>query len=559
MTAAKRAARTGGPPHAAPRATVGMPSRDTSRASAEPSTPHGASDLAHRHFATALVVTSVAGLLLRFVRLGAQSLWIDEVLSYSWILEIRKLGVAAVLSDIHGPLHALVLALVGHFSTSEWWLRFPSALLGAATVPLLGLLGRALWGPASGLLAAGVLAVSPFALYYSQECRNYAFSMFFATLLLLAARAFVTRVTRWRALGIAVAALGAIGSNLNGLFLVIGVGLWGLWTLRRSGGAWRAWLLVHVVVALLVLPYGWRITHQVHPERLVGVETDFGQKSPLRGSTTLHAMAVPYTAYAFATGYSVGPTLEELRLDARAAARPRYWPLLGLAVLGFGVPFLTGLLTRRRGPWHGLLVVPALVTLGITIWLAAANMKPYNVRYLSVLLPGFLLFVARGLEVLPRRLGAVCAVLALLLSLWSCGNYLFVPRYGRDDVRGAVDYVAAQAAPTDAVLQVSLTGPMRYYYNRLGTRPVHPPDAALASPAAAREFVARTAAGATTVWYLECRAPAVDPGSVLLKTLQSLSHEHSTQFFVGVRVHRFELRPGNAGGSPGAAQDRPGT
>jgi hypothetical protein len=101
---------------------------------------------------------------------------------------------------------------------------------------------------------------------------------------------------------------------------------------------------------------------------------------------------------------------------------------------------------------------------------------------------------------------------------------------------------------------------MRYYYDRLGARPVHPPAAALASPAAAREFVTTAAGNATTVWYLECRAPAIDPGGVLLKTLQGLSREHTTQFFVGVRVHRFELDPGRAGPpSPGASPPGSGT
>jgi hypothetical protein len=247
--------------------------------------------------------------------------------------------------------------------------------------------------------------------------------------------------------------------------------------------------------------------------------------------------------------------LEELRFDSRAAARPRYWPIVGLTVLGFGLPFLAGLLSRRRVAWRGLLVVPALVTLGITIWLAAANMKPYNVRYLSVLLPAFLLFVSRGLRALPRRAGLACAAVALGLSLWSCWNYLFVPRYGRDDVRGAVAFVADHAGPTDAVVQISLTGPMRYYYDRLGARPVHPPAAALASAEAARDFVTRTAGSASILWYVECRTQAIDPGSVLLKTLQSLSHEHTTQFFVGVRVHRFELAAGTATGA-GASQPR---
>jgi hypothetical protein len=280
----------------------------------------------------------------------------------------------------------------------------------------------------------------------------------------------------------------------------------------------------------------------VRPERLVGVVTPgFGEAERLRGETTLHPLAVPYTAYAFASGYSLGPTLEELREDPGAAARPRYLPILILVALSFGIPLLVGIWRGGGGPERGLLLAPALSTLLFTIWLAAANMKPFNARYLSVLLPAFLLFVGFGVWRLPRRWGMAAIGVALLLSLVSCWNYLFVPRYARDDVRGAVAYVAAHADPDDAVLQISLTGAMRYYYDQLGKRPVHPPASATASFESAQAYLDEAVPGRRVVWYLECRPQALDPKRVLRKTLEARAASSETTEFTGIRVHKYAM------------------
>ena len=492
-------------------------------------------------FAPVLAVLTAAALALRCTRLGAQSFWIDEVLSFGWIGEIDRNGFASLLHNIHGPLHAAVSWGVSRVSIAEAWLRLPSAIAGAAAVPAIGVLGRALYGPAVGLAAALLLAVSPFALYYAQEFRNYAFTMLFAIVVMAAAHAFVRRATAARALALTAAELASIASNLNGLFFAIGIGAWGVWRLRRERRRLAAWVAVHALVVACLVPYAWQVTHQVRPERLIGVETDIGSDEPLRGATTLHPLAIPYTGFAFAAGFSLGPTLAELRVDPGAAARPRHWPALALVALGFGVPLVVGLARMRAH--RGLVLLPALVTCAFTVWLAAANIKPYNVRYLSVAFPAFLLVVALGWSVMSRRTRAVTGVAALAASLWACGNYLWVPRYGRDDVRGAVAYAAGHAGREDAVVQISLTAMLRHYYTQLGARPVHPPAAATHSAEAATAFARAQVPESGVVWYLECRPEAIDPAGVLRKSLQALATDSEVADFVGVRVYRFAIPP----------------
>ncbi len=60
------------------------------------------------------------------------------------------------------------------FGTSETGLRLLSAAAGVATVPVVYAIGRALATRRVGLLAAAIVATSPYLVFYSQEARSYA-------------------------------------------------------------------------------------------------------------------------------------------------------------------------------------------------------------------------------------------------------------------------------------------------------------------------------------------------------------------------------------------------
>src|SRR5262245_36537731 len=283
-------------------------------------------------FGAWVLLLTAAALALRLVRLGAQSIWIDEGMSIGWIAEIQDRGWTSLLQNIHGPLYTAALYAASRVSMHEAWLRLPSALAGAAAVPALAHLGRRLAGERGALTAALLLVVSPFALYYSQEVRSYAFTFVFASLTCAAAWEAARRPRPWAFLGFVLCEVLGMLRNLNGVFLALGLNAWLSWSWRRDRRLLLGWLGMAVLVGLLLVPYAWQVHRQVHPERMVGVETDFGTKEPLRGETTLHAMSLPYAGYAFAAGYSFGPTLEELRRDPRAAWSPRYLPALALVL-----------------------------------------------------------------------------------------------------------------------------------------------------------------------------------------------------------------------------------
>ena len=85
----------------------------------------------------------VIGLAPRLYRLGAQSLWLDEGGTWSEVTGRTGKGWLALLGELFSkdaayPLyHILLKVWVTLAGDSEWALRFPSALAGAATVTVL--------------------------------------------------------------------------------------------------------------------------------------------------------------------------------------------------------------------------------------------------------------------------------------------------------------------------------------------------------------------------------------------------------------------------------------
>ncbi len=149
-----------------------------------------------------LIWIVLLALVLRLARLGFQPLWWDE----GWSLYFATSDPGAMLQltavDIHPPLYYLLLHVwIGLFGPSPISVRLLSVLIGVAAVPLIYLAGRRLFGqrvPADsagkvGLLAALLLAISPFHIYYSQEVRMYGL----VTLLGLATLYFAIVRGRW--------------------------------------------------------------------------------------------------------------------------------------------------------------------------------------------------------------------------------------------------------------------------------------------------------------------------------------------------------------------------
>jgi len=203
----------------------------------------------------AVVAVTVLGAVVRFATLDVQSLSGDEGVTSS-LLQMSLGDMLSAVPDTEStpPLYYVLAWLWTQvFGHGEVGMRSLSALAGTATIPALYAAGRALASERVGVIAAGLAAVSPLLVWYSQEARSYSLLVLLAALSLWAlARALEAprprRLAGWAALcGLALA------THYYAGFLVLGEAAWLVSRTRPR----RAALLACVSVAgaaLALLP-----------------------------------------------------------------------------------------------------------------------------------------------------------------------------------------------------------------------------------------------------------------------------------------------------------------
>ncbi|WP_017718630.1 glycosyltransferase family 39 protein [Kamptonema formosum] len=173
----------------------------------------------------ALAGAIVAGAVLRFWHLDFKPLWMDEAITALFsqgnrydsapldvlfpldrlqqIFALKPQASCSLISSAvaaqstHPPLffcltHQWLNWLAegrnptGQFHALAWDLRSLPALFGVCGIVAIYLLNRAAFSPAAGLMAAAVMAVSPFGVYLSQEARHYTLPVLLIALALLA-------------------------------------------------------------------------------------------------------------------------------------------------------------------------------------------------------------------------------------------------------------------------------------------------------------------------------------------------------------------------------------
>ncbi|MFC6718539.1 glycosyltransferase family 39 protein [Natrialbaceae archaeon GCM10025810] len=120
---------------------------------------------------------ALAAAALRLFRLESESYWLDEVVSVDLVASNSPYDLLVTVpgNDPHPPLYYLLLsAWTTVFGTGELATRSLSALAGIATVIVVYAIGRRLFDREVGAIAAALVAVSPFHVWYSQEVRMYA-------------------------------------------------------------------------------------------------------------------------------------------------------------------------------------------------------------------------------------------------------------------------------------------------------------------------------------------------------------------------------------------------
>jgi 4-amino-4-deoxy-L-arabinose transferase-like glycosyltransferase len=405
----------------------------------------------------------------------------------------------------HEPLyHTLKAGMVGLFGYSVWGIRYLSAILGTLAVPLTYLLGRKLFGPTVGLVAAAALAVSFWGLMYSRTGIRHVT----LTPIVLAAFYFFWRsltshrppATRHALLTAVFLALGFYtyfagrGVPLILLAFLVYVALFARPLLKEK---WLDWLIMFTGAILLAMPLILTLQQQPEAEARVAEvavplialrEGDFG---PLVEYTLVtlgmfHATGDDEWLYNIANRPLFGPLGAILfwlgvAIAAWYALRPvgrllwtRRWPppasRLELACAFMGMWWLAGIAP-------GFVSVPP-ASLGHTIVAQSAVFillaLPFSVirgPYSVIRIPSRLTDYGIRITEYGSRITAYALIaLALLLLLtigWRDGRDYFAvwPERGmvrflyRSDIQAAARYLNAHPEITDVALTGLLAGP----------------------------------------------------------------------------------------------------
>jgi len=200
----------------------------------------------------AIAITLAAAL--RGAGLPAESPWHDEVLSLraldqpdlaSFWEQLRAEDAVATLAPLYFTLEHLWSRVAGTDATN---VRCLSILFSLLSLPVIYLIGRRLFGPVAGCVAALCLGLSLPGIFYGQEIRMYSLVSFLAllsvaTLLLALERGHVW----WIVHGVVNALL--VWSHLFAGLVVAAEGLFLLLCCWRKPTAWLAWTVLHVALA----------------------------------------------------------------------------------------------------------------------------------------------------------------------------------------------------------------------------------------------------------------------------------------------------------------------
>ncbi len=383
-----------------------------------------------------LAITAV-GAALRFWRLAQNSLWTDEIASLLTASErFWTIPHAALRQDaFEPPLYFWLLHLTAaSFGVGETALRFPSAIAGALTIPLVWLLVWELSRQRQmAMLSATFLALNPMHLWYSQEARPYAFMVFLGTAALLALARTLRQPSLWQwALFVACSSLALLMHAVAAVVPIIALA----WVLLRPDRAskLRPLLLAFAATMLLVAPsYIMLARAIIHAT---------GTGSPERPLTGLE---LPYTALTYLAGYSFGPSVREIQDSGWQVAAAHHVVQLGLTAMLL-VLWLALVAVRRSNLMISLLVLCMLPAVLAFVG-SAATTKAYNVRYAVLGVVGFVASLSVAIVPLRPSLRNAVAAIFCTIFVWADLQWFIAPRYWKDDSRAAIAWLSARVPP----------------------------------------------------------------------------------------------------------------
>jgi uncharacterized membrane protein len=400
-----------------------------------------------------------------------RGIWVDEAIS----IQQAHMSLPDMLEDLrttdrHPPLHYLLLwGTVRLFGDGELAVRLPSIIAGAALVPVLFLCGRELFDRRTGLVAAGLAAIAPLAIWYAQEARMYSLFMLFAALAFWA-QIMVLREGRrryWIAYAAFTIALlythyfGLIPILIQQVFFAVAA-----WKRSQRGenvrpllvGLWATWGAL-VLAAAPLAPFAHsQYTHDTIDGNSLSSVPGSGGSAEQSGGLSIYAVLSNFVWAIW--GYHANGTM--LKIAA-------LWPLLMLVSLAT--------LGRGRSDTTRMVVALAIGPVLLLLLVGLVKRDLFEVRYFAAAVPMLLLLLAAAVAGgTRRRLPMLVATGVLIASfLGALADQQLSSNNPRDfDYEGAIHDLEKRARPGDTVVYSPdyLRDVIAYYAPKLNAVPL---------------------------------------------------------------------------------------
>lgn len=416
-----------------------------------------------------LAVITVLGFAFRLYRLQEQSIWTDEYLTW-YSLNAPDVSTRLWASQLtvpeqtQGALYYIVQFYWSRlFGISLPALRWLSILCGMTAVPLIYLLGRHMYGPLAGLVAAACIAASPQHVWFSQEIRAYSLLTPLVIVSMYALlRAIREDSRKWWAVNLVTNAL-LPWTHILSVFFLSAEGCFLLFYFRRRFRCvvwWTALQLLCLMpwtVCMLAMPYA---SNAITIDRLTF------------GTVVKHLGANDIVSYYddLLPEWKTNP-VESLSKTQQILLTARPWcdaALIGVICAAVAMMALdAGRFRRRvtrqtcdpsvsmRRSEHAWLLLCVFLLPGLQLasleWLIKhLFMNPMYLMYNSAAL--YLALGGLAVRFGPRLLKGVCV--ALIISLYVYQASIFIPEVTRTDWRSAARYIKENASPDDLVIEV---------------------------------------------------------------------------------------------------------
>jgi len=214
-----------------------------------------------KYATAALILLILISAVIRFYQIGRESFRGDEIQTGYFVRTgIGNIIKTSGLERSNPPLYWIILhGWAKMFGYRDAVLRIPSAFFSILAVWMMFLVGRRLFDPTAGLIAALLTAGSSFHLYFAQDARNYSLLLLLSLVSIWAFLLVIQKGRRWTFAVYGTASVLLAYTHIYGLFIIAAQALFFLLYWKKHRPLRRLYIATMLIVGATCIPLVWML------------------------------------------------------------------------------------------------------------------------------------------------------------------------------------------------------------------------------------------------------------------------------------------------------------